>query len=664
MPLDKRRQSSAIALNFLENLLKQLEIPFFVKNEEGRWIISNDKACDLLGMSCEEVIGRQEEKIFSKEAAERLRKIDERVYRTGETVNHEVRLIRKDEERTLSISRSLQIDPDSGEPYIVGMIREVTAKRAVDSQLEFYRIILENMAEGVVLVRIRDATVVYANFKFLEMFGYSSGELVGKPVHMLNAEQEGKNPQEVSEQVIRLLQPTGSAVYEILNKKKDNTLFWCRANTTTFEHEEFGPIWITVHQDIDEEIKTREALHQNEEYYRRIVETANEGIWIIDAENRTSYVNKTMSDILGYQEHEMIGKYLFDFMGDEWRRSAERYLLRRRRGVKEHHDFHFLRKNGDHLWAIVSTNPIFDQEGKYHGALAMITDITDRKKLEIELYNSNTILRSVYLSLDEAVFIIDPRKRIILSCNSAAEEMFGYKEYEMVGWNTDFLYTSKKSYHQFGKLLFPVLDAEGIFHTEFIMKKKDGTVFNTDHTVKEIKNQKGERTMVVSVIRDITEMKITNKELKIKEETLKEKNIHLNDLNATLKILLDQREEEKQELEESFSKSIVGSILPYFEKIRDTELNPLQEEYIDILESNLKAIVEPLRYSLSGKLMHLSPSETKVANYVKRGYSTKKIATLLHVSPRTVEFHRNNIRQKLGLKDRKTNLQTYLKHAM
>jgi PAS domain S-box-containing protein len=123
-------------------------------------------------------------------------------------------------------------------------------------------------------------------------------------------------------------------------------------------------------------------LRVSEAWYRRVLDTAYEGIWVTDAQGRTDYVNDRMAEMLGYTVGEMLGRPLFDFMDGAACAEAERSLERRKQGITEQHDFRFRRQDGADLWAIVSTNPILNETGEFAGALAMITDVTERKRLE------------------------------------------------------------------------------------------------------------------------------------------------------------------------------------------------------------------------------------------------------------------------------------------
>jgi PAS domain S-box-containing protein len=139
--------------------------------------------------------------------------------------------------------------------------------------------------------------------------------------------------------------------------------------------------------DISDRKRIETALQESEARYRRIVETAGEGIWVIDVENQTSFVNERMAQLLGTTSSAMLGRTVFDFMDEEGKCLAEVFLTRRRQGIEEQHDFKFKRLDGSDLWAIVETTPILDADGRYQGALAMVTDITDRKGIEDQLLN-------------------------------------------------------------------------------------------------------------------------------------------------------------------------------------------------------------------------------------------------------------------------------------
>lgn len=134
--------------------------------------------------------------------------------------------------------------------------------------------------------------------------------------------------------------------------------------------------------DISQLKRAEESLRRSQENYRRLSKTANEGIWILDAENNTVYTNPKLAEMLGYTPEEMVGMSFLDFMPAEIRINEEINLKRLRQGKSRKHDIKFLRKDDRDLWAILSTSPILDDKGHFDGMLGMVTDITERIRAE------------------------------------------------------------------------------------------------------------------------------------------------------------------------------------------------------------------------------------------------------------------------------------------
>ena len=131
--------------------------------------------------------------------------------------------------------------------------------------------------------------------------------------------------------------------------------------------------------------KAEEELRKSEEKYRQLVETAYEGIWLIDDHSITVFVNNKMAEMLGYTPEEMIGRGMISFTDPEWRKQKQEKGLEYHPDPAIVNDFKFRRKDGTSLWGVVSTRRILDNSKNHIGTLAMITDISDRKRMEEEL---------------------------------------------------------------------------------------------------------------------------------------------------------------------------------------------------------------------------------------------------------------------------------------
>jgi PAS domain S-box-containing protein len=129
----------------------------------------------------------------------------------------------------------------------------------------------------------------------------------------------------------------------------------------------------------------RDRVADSESRFRRIVETANEGIWLLDADGATTFANGKMAEILGYAQEEMAGLTLFDVVDEEGKPYAAENLERRRNGLSDQLECAFLRKDRTYVWVLLNASPLFDSDGAYVGSLCMVSDITPRKRIEDEL---------------------------------------------------------------------------------------------------------------------------------------------------------------------------------------------------------------------------------------------------------------------------------------
>ena len=123
---------------------------------------------------------------------------------------------------------------------------------------------------------------------------------------------------------------------------------------------------------------------------------------------------------------------------------------------------------------------------------------------------------------------------------------------------------------------------------------------------------------------------------------------------------MKQRIKDKTELEETVLLNVKELIAPFLEKLNKSRLDSKQKVYINIIESNLNEIVAPLAREFSKINLKLTPAEIQVTNLVKQGKTTKEIAELLNLATSTIDTHRNKIRKKLGIKNKKINLKTCL----
>jgi DNA-binding NarL/FixJ family response regulator len=159
---------------------------------------------------------------------------------------------------------------------------------------------------------------------------------------------------------------------------------------------------------------------------------------------------------------------------------------------------------------------------------------------------------------------------------------------------------------------------------------------------------------------EIADHKRAEEQLREREKELKLKSRHLEEVNTALRVLLRQRDDHKLEIEERVLSNMKELVIPSIESLKQSGLDAKQSGYVDLVESNLEKLVSPFSQKLSSKYLDLTPREIQVANLVREGKTTKEIAELLNVSTNAIVFHRYHIRKKLGLKNQKINLRSYL----
>lgn len=157
------------------------------------------------------------------------------------------------------------------------------------------------------------------------------------------------------------------------------------AELVTSLNEASNKLFLTEQQLLNE----RERIQKSEQNYRQLLDTIQEGIWVIDANAVTTFVNPRMAELLCYTQEEMIGMQFYEFMDEQGRQIAEVNLERRKQGIKDQHDFEFIRKDGERIYTRLETGPIFDENGQYAGSIAAVADISGQKKNEEEILKLN-----------------------------------------------------------------------------------------------------------------------------------------------------------------------------------------------------------------------------------------------------------------------------------
>lgn len=165
---------------------------------------------------------------------------------------------------------------------------------------------------------------------------------------------------------------------------------------------------IAERDTVEEALGREEKLRRAQEQYRRIVETTNDGVWLLDRDIRTSFVNRRTAEMLGFTQEEMLGRPLFDFLFPDDLPQKQADLERRKRGAREVFYNRCRRKDGSEMWALVSTNPVFGDNGEFDGVLAMLSDVTLLRETEETLRRNEKLVTAGRLAATFAHEINNP----------------------------------------------------------------------------------------------------------------------------------------------------------------------------------------------------------------------------------------------------------------
>jgi PAS domain S-box-containing protein len=439
--------------------------------------------------------------------------------------------------------------------------------------------------------------------------------------------------------------------------------------------------------DITEQKKMQEDLRANEQKFRGLIEKMPIGTFIYEG-TKIRYVNPMCEKITGYTQDELYLFDIWDIVHLKFKDIVREYVYRRLRKepVPELLEIKIITKSGVDRWLERGAIAI-ELQGKPF-VLVTIIDVTERKLAEEALEASELKYRSLMDNASDAILLADIQGNIV-EANRKAEELWGYAKDELLQMHYTQLHPALEMERTIAAFREVIEKNTGHLSGGFI-QRKDGEIVPVDITCNVIEycgrkvgqasfrdisehkqtedmleGQVRERTAALSeknnqLVKEITERKRAEAALRKKTNELLRHSGKLEELNAALKVLLKQREEDKADLEEKVISNVQHLLSPQLDKLKKRKFGPQSKMHLDILESNLNNIVSSFSHKLSSNLINLTPTEIRVANLIREGKTTKEIAEFLGSSPSSINIHRFHIRRKLGLIGKETNLESYL----
>jgi PAS domain S-box-containing protein len=440
-----------------------------------------------------------------------------------------------------------------------------------------------------------------------------------------------------------------------------------------------------LHRSVEMALSQREMerqLRESERRFRTLLDTVPVGILELDNSGMIVYVNSSLTKIFGYSLDELYGKSI-EFVIP--RESNTRYLLEcltesniNEKGKAPWFGSGAL-KHGSKADIRVDWNCKNDDKGQARGYIAVITDITDRKKNEERL---RLLSESVEQS-SEGIAVMD-LNGYVWFVNRAFAYMHGYNQKELIGEHLSIFHDADQ---------MPAVEAAnkeilatGQFGGEIWHRRRDGAVFPSLMHNSLLRDEDGYPIGIIKTMRDITDSKEAEEELrrshrqlaaysssleqKVQERTrdlersqeeLKRYSETLEKANEAMKMVIQSIEDHKKEMENKVLHNLNISVGPVLDQLKSMKLPESAQFLLGSMEFSLTNIFSSFGYNLTSGVGNLTPRELRICDMIRAGLSSKQMAEVLGVSPQTILSHRKNIRKKLKITNAKINLAAYLK---
>ncbi len=421
---------------------------------------------------------------------------------------------------------------------------------------------------------------------------------------------------------------------------------------------------VNIMRDITEQIQMENKVRESEKMYRTIFELTDTPAGVLGESGTLVMVNHEFEQLTGYVKREIEGRRKWtDFFPPDDVPHIEAFRRERMAnagGRMKAYETRLLTENNETIKVLMNMLCI---PGTPH-SLVSFTDITVKRSGYAGLNEEERQFREMVQNANSIIYRRTP-EGIIQFINRYAQNFFGYAEEEIVGKNV--IGTIVPPVDSSGRDLAKMIHDITFSPQHYIWNENENMLRNGERVWitwanKVIYDEYGKEKEVLCVGQDVTERRKMELALKTSEEESRKKAQVLRETNVAMKVLLRKMKKEREEIEQNLTLNVQDLIRPQLERLQRSGLKEDQTEIIGEIVSNLNGIASSFLSSVQAHCRYagMTPMEMEIANLIREGKSTKEIEQFLKITRSAVNFHRANIRKKLGLTGRKWNLTAYL----
>jgi len=496
-------------------ILENIEDGYYEVDLAGNFTFLNDSMCRIQGYPRDELMGMNNRDYMAKETAKKVYKIFNTVLRTGNSATiSDWQIIRKDGSlRDVESSVSLIRDANRNPVGFRGVIRDITERKHVEEALKEsekrFRTIFEGAIDGIILANIETKKFHTGNAMICKMLGYSLEEI--KNLDVMDIHPQESLPF-VIKQFDNLAKEVITKTSELPVKRKDSSVFYAEISSVLLKMDG-GSYLMGTFRDITDRKQAEEALQESEETLRALINAPTDSVLLLDTRGVILDLNKIAAERLGKSRDELIGTLADSSLPEDIakkRRSIISQIFETGREVRFEDE-----RAG--TWYDTVVHPITDKDGAISRVAIIARDITERKKAEEALHKSEDKYRTILENIEEGYYEVDLAGNFTFF-NDTMCRIWGYPKEELMGMNNR-QYADKES----AKRLFQAFNK--VYRTgkigkgyEYEIIKKDGTRSYVEASIALRKDSSGKAIGFRGIIRDITDRKKAEKELRESEE--------------------------------------------------------------------------------------------------------------------------------------------------